>query len=252
MAGPAYVVTNLLSASVTFTPSSTIDTVYTLANLYDGRQNKPCRFGANSFTLLMDFGSPVALTFVGLIKHNATSAIANMSMVSGTTSAVNNGIDQAITWATKNIYQTFTGTYRYWRLWMDDPTNPDDLEMGELYMAVHTTLSQNFAYGWEQGLVDTNDEHMTEFGTKTVYEKYEIETRRFPFVNRTATLRDELKTLWQATKRNVTPLVLVPDLTANVCLFGRLVNNFGAQNVPHIYYSSGIEFAEEAPGVTLT
>ena len=135
---------------------------------------------------------------------------------------------------------------------MSDAGNSAMPELGELYLGVKVSLSQMFAHGWEQGLVDVNDEHMTEFGTKTVYEKYEIETRRFPFINRSETLKDELKTLWQATKRNLTPLVLVPDITVAVCLFGRLVNNFGAQNVPPNFYSSGIEFAEESPGVTLT
>lgn len=248
---PGYLAVNLLTSALTYVFSSE-DATYGRASLYDSRQSKPFRFtGKTSQTILIDFLTATAITCIVLVKHNLTSGV-TISVDYGTTSSVADGTVTP-TWTTKNIAKTFASvSKRFWRLNISDPGNAAMPEMGELYFGNHVTFSMGFAHGWEPGVVNTNDLHTTEFGSITAYRKSEIETLRLPFITRTATLRDELKTYHQAVDGNYLPHVFFRDITdMSSALYVRKVNDHGARNVPPDYWDSAVEVREEVSGYTL-
>jgi len=244
----AYIVTNLITGSITITPS-TEDAIYTRASLYDGFINKPFRWTAKeNNTLLFDFGGAVTIDLIVLLQHNFTSNVV-ATLTSGTTSACDDGYSGTITYAATNTYTSITPTSnRYWKLEIDDAGCSSNSELCEIYMGVDVPFSKMYSHGWEEGLVHMNDERITEFGNELVYEKYSIRTYRLPWNACTSTVRDEIKTLITATKRNLTSFVLIPDTSANDCVFGKIRNPYGAVAYPEKFYSTGIEFREVSAG----
>lgn len=251
MGYPAYIYTNLITGSITITPS-TEDAVYTKASLYDQRINKPFRFTSHSGTVLFSFAAPVSIDLCVILKHNFTAA-ATIELKYGTTNAVADGTE-TITWAATNCYKRFSSTSKqYWRL---DITNAalgaTCAEMCEVYLGVAVPFSGYLSYGWEKGVIYTNDIHQTEFLTVTAYERNQVRSRRYTFSPATSTVEGEVETLYSTCSGNYAPFVLIPDLSTNFCMFGRLAGNYGAMASPPPYYSASIDFREEPPGKAVT
>ena len=71
---PAYVAGNLITSSTTIT-TSTADTVYTTANLYDKKQAKPFKFTVTTGGWVqIDLGSSQAFDSAGICGHNFDSS----------------------------------------------------------------------------------------------------------------------------------------------------------------------------------
>ena len=248
-----YIFANLISGSVTITPS-TEDAVYTKASLYDKRINKPFRFTAKSGqTLTFDFFAAKTVDLLVILKHNFTSTVSLTLKWSADGSFTDGGL-ATVAWAATNIYKRLTPSqsYRYWRLELDDATNPRNPEMGEMYIGVAVEFARAYAWGSEEGRVYSIDQHTTEFGTKIVYPKYNVRTRRLAFSPMSESAKDAIATLYNTVSGSLFPFVLFPDLATTDCIFGRLMNAYGSVTSPEPYYSSALEFVSESPGKAVT
>lgn len=256
MPNPGYLVGNLLSAATTFTGTS-VDPVYGYEYLYDNKQNIPMRFtGKISEAILAELAAPAAATLMAMINHNLTSA-AVIEVSGGPNTGSLSVIGQA-TWHERNLYFLFPSeTHLVWRVEVQDPTNPDIPQMGELKWGVHTALSRHFSYGVQEAEDFINDEHTTERGNVTAYEGYAQESRVFPANNILPTVRAEIRAMYRATKGRLLPLFFMPNIAGNLesfyCRLGpRYAASLVSKSGSDYIYQSSVDLREEPLGASVT
>jgi hypothetical protein len=138
-----------------------------------------------------DLGSARQVTAVAIADHNissgATIALAGNSADSWAAPAYS----LALAWAADTIVAFLDQTYRYWRLEIDDPTNPDGyIEVGDWFLGSYFEPDSNYDRGWSQNRVATETIVRTDAGARThlvqaVAEDFELRYRTMSPADRT-------------------------------------------------------------------
>ncbi len=137
--GRYYLGAYLLAGATIYADSEAQD--YPLANLFDHNRGTYWRSVGATAWLKADLAAAKQVKGLVLLDHNLTSG--------ATITLAANDVDDwgsppysaAISWAEGNIVYTLDQTYRYWRLTIDDPDNPDGyltasvLHLGEVKSA---------------------------------------------------------------------------------------------------------------------
>lgn len=240
-----YAITNALSglAATAFTWSSGYTTGRSYLN--DGRQDEIAVGGtlqASGQTLTVDLGSATAIVGVALLGHNLASGSSAVAVSYADDSGFTTGTGTAKSATTINtsapynrdsVLQFPSATKRYWRLTFTH-SGSKTLQLGELlFFTSITTLSRSPVYGsgeserYAQNRVETMTGQQ-----RATFLAGPIRTKRLPFKDLRATAeRDELMTMWRATKGGVSNLLLIDSIDSSAsagsavsqqCLWGKL------------------------------
>lgn len=197
--------------------------------------------------------TPLDADTVAIVGHNFTSN-AVVTLKGGTSPAPSGPVSESITVTDRVAWKAFTnGKYQYWRLEVDDPSNPDGfLQISYLMLGKRTGLSEGFLEGWNRLHEFRNQIMETEFGVPIVGLTLIDRNRlRLNFDQLNATRRDELIDFLRALERERNPLLVIPDpdrLETDEAFLGRLRSDISLiQNIGRAAVS-GVEFEEEAYG----
>ena len=147
---------------------------------------------STSHSIVFDFGSAVTIDTCAMANINfTTSAIVKIQgnaadswgspSLSETLVVSGLGLDPAYT----NLFHkivTGSPTYRYWRINIDDTTNPNGYyQVGEAWLGVRVTpaTGQDFEITWTQTFSDSNIVHQTEFLHEYAYVRDVGDVRSF-------------------------------------------------------------------------
>ncbi|MBW2619285.1 MAG: hypothetical protein JRC92_10465 [Deltaproteobacteria bacterium] len=113
----------LLAGATASTDSE--DASYPFANLFDLNHNTAWRSVDLDVWLKADLKSAQQVTSTALLDHNLTSGATITLEANSTDSWVSPAYSQVLTWTEGHLVLSLDQTYRWWRLVIDDPTNPD-------------------------------------------------------------------------------------------------------------------------------
>lgn len=197
--------------------------------------------------IALDLGSAKSITLLALVNHNLTSA-ATIAIAAGTTAAVAD-YSTTMTWRELLAFKVIAAqSYRYWRIRITDTGNTDGyLEVG--YVMLGTATAPSFGIRW--GMTSTpefqNLEVASEFGIPNISELFRRQRLVMSFGPlATSTDMTTLRNLYLAVKRDVTPLIMVPQSSGTEAYFGRIQNQF--EEAMDVYSSVRIDFLEDGYG----
>jgi len=148
-----YIATNLLDVD-SLDSVSTEDTIYVKEHLYNNRPSKPFRFtDKNDEWIKVDFGAAQKLTHISIFNHDLTDAVDLRLQGNAADAWGAPTYNQALTWQEYSLYRHFNETFRWWRLFVDDPTNTSYPQIGELFIGEHCEFSNGYVQpDWQQNL----------------------------------------------------------------------------------------------------
>lgn len=113
-----------------------------------------------------DLGSAKQITACVISDHNLTNA-ATIALKANSSDAWGAPpYSLAIPWAAEKIVAYLDQTYRYWRLEVADPTNPDGHIALKWFLGLYAEPTQNFIAGWGQDRVATETIIKTDAGAR--------------------------------------------------------------------------------------
>lgn len=146
-----YSVGNFINVNTLFSVSSE-DPLYVKENLYNQRPSLAFRFDSKTDQdIIIDLGAATKFTLLALVNHNLQSA-ATMALMANPTNAWGApAYSDPITWREENLYKKLDQTYRWVRVFISDPTNPDKLEIGELILYVYSSFTEAHIQSQQEG-----------------------------------------------------------------------------------------------------
>lgn len=137
-------------------------------------------------------------------------------------------LEHTIAWREFDAYALFTSeSYRYWRFILEDSSNAYGfIQVGYLVLGPVTVIDWNFRYGWQRSLEYSNTRQESAYYVPNIEEvgrRYKID---LPFGPLSVTDMNTLRALYDSVKRDVTPLLLIPDTSVTDCYFGRFSGDF--------------------------
>lgn len=257
-AAPFYSTSNLIASAFT-ADAGGFDATFTSANLQDGRQSKPCKSNGSvgSWQFHADMGVSTTLNVVGFCNHNFPA----LTTIKIEGSADNMSYSTVMA-ATADAFPitaalTFnTATWRYWRFTIT-PQQPLQMSIGELWLAVGTQLTRNFAWKPKRGYILRKNVLEAGDQTKWVYTVGKvIRQYKLTWDDQPELQRDEIQTML----RNFTGLGLFVLIANNSnptlrndqeAILGAIVSGDVEfeQEMYDINSGGTVEFKEDALGV---
>lgn len=212
--GFIYATTNLLDVSSLHSVSSE-DTLYVKENLYCQRPSKPFYFTSklNQWVKLNFAAAPQKITLCAAFNHNLMAAA--QCQVQGcaadgpwpATTIVN------MPWRLNDEYDRFDQTFAWWRFWLNDPTNPVNPRIGELFFGQWTAFPTAYVQpGREDGSTFFAVEQQTGYGQD--WDVYLSEAERFKItitnINDSSVL-DDIQQFLTAIAGPAGRFVFIPD-----------------------------------------
>lgn len=246
-----YAITNLLSglAATSFTWSSAYTTGRSRLNddLMDEVASGSSSAQASGQTLVVDLGSAQAVAGIALLNHNLGTGACTVKVegaddaaitVNAVTAKAASTINTSAPYEKDTALQFPSVTKRYWRLTFTH-SGTKTITLGELlFFASITTLSRNYTYGFgESERVITNRVESVTGSIRSTYVAGPIRSKRFAFKDLEGTTqRDELMTMWRATRGGTRNLLWLDTIestataataAAQQCIWGRLTESMG-------------------------
>jgi hypothetical protein len=222
-----YSATNLLTAT-TLLSVSTENTIYPKENLYDNRPSKPFYWTSKlAQEIIIDLGAPAMVEMIAIFNHTLLQA------ATITIEANNAGFPGAAldswnpTWREHDLYLRPLASYRYWRVYIDDATNPLIPRIGELWLGDLDEFSQAFVQpGREDGKTFHTDEKQTAYGQD--WDVYFSEQKEFKIqikhINDPAVV-DEIELFLTSIYGPAGRFVLIPDTRYAHVFFVKIVGS---------------------------
>lgn len=219
--------TNLLTAA-TLASVSTENTIYPKENLYDDRPSKPFYWTSKlAQEIIIDLGAQLPVGIMAIFNHTL------MQAATITIEANNAGFPGAPlgswspAWREYDFYFRPLDTFRYWRVYIDDPTNPFIPRIGELWLGSVSQFTQAHVQpGREDGKTFHADEKQTGYGQD--WDVYFSEQKEFKLqikhINDPAMV-DEIETFLTSIAGPAGRFVLIPDLTKPHVYFVKIVGS---------------------------
>lgn len=258
-----YVTGNLINSG-TLSKASSEDAsgFYDKENLYNKIQALPLRFtGKSGEYIIIDRGSDLATTFIGVFNHNLTTS-PGVFKIKGWTSAngpittgaeANPTLDESliVTAGHKNSYLTFSETLRWYALLITDAGNSDNPEVGELVLGNHATFTKNFVYPYKEILRYIRGETVTPYGQRWLNQKAKVKRFVLDFLGvKDAHLLSELEAFFEAIDGD-DPFVFIPNDAAVYFWFVNCLSDLEADRAFYDYNNIQITLTEQARGITL-
>ena len=170
--------------------------------------------------ILIDFGTATACTAFCLMDHNFTdSAVVKLQADSTDDSStwVSPAFEETLTITDHYTYKFFSSSsYRYWRIEIDDETNPDTyIEVGEIFLGNYLELSMGYYYGDSNSLQSVLNSEAVISGVRRHTYFNTSRTISLNLTNPTSTDRDNIWTMYNAlvskTSNYIRPFFLFLD-----------------------------------------
>ncbi len=234
MANGGFITTNLVTGITGTSPEE----AFPADNLKDGSSSRPCRWAAGSISITVSASGNCS--GIGICGHNLRTG----------GSCTINGVSVPVV-AGQSIWHKFSTPTSLAALVINGGGVPK-IGIGEIVMGSATVFSHNFSYGWNEGRVYTNDIHETEFGMLLPYEKCNAGLYQLPFQLLDSAAIATMKTLYQQQRGSMIPFLLIFDIEAGPCCFGRLTNNYNTTYATLGVNTSMLEFREDPIGAFLS
>lgn len=252
----AYLAANLISSSVTITPSSE-DATYPKANLYD--RQAPNVFRSTSLTtltILLDFGVAVRADTIALINHNLTASATLSLKADGSNPPTT--VIATPTRREHDLWKGFTSTSaRYWKLEITD-TNTAVLEIGQLILGVRINFPRARRIGsYKPAIKRSNISGETYAGVLWNYHLYDRHEFNPSFRVGSATELAALATLDATVYGNLLPFLYIPSITGADCYYVRKEESFEPEEYkgrlagPELIHDYQMILIEESRGLDI-
>ena len=262
-----YAVTNALTslAATAFTWSSAYTTGRDRLN--DGRMDVPAASGssaqASGQTLVFDLGSAQALVGIALLNHNLASGACTVRVRAADDAAITTNVVTAKAASTivttepnqkDTVLQFPSVTKRYWELTFVH-TGTKIVTVSEiLALAAITALSRTTEYGTGEEERYVLNQNTSKTGTvHSTYLAGPLRSRTLPFKDLSTTERDELLTMFRATKGGNANLLWVEFIEstataasseAQECIWGKIAPSLTwAEDDFHLFNPSGLQIS---------
>jgi len=199
---------------------STEDAIYQVENLYNQRPSKPFRFTAKAGQWVkVNLGSRQLISLFAIFNHNLQDSATMQLHCSG-----NNIVYRLIsnlTWRQHDLYKKCGVTDQWFRFSVSDATNPDSLELGEMWLGNWTEFSNAKTQSPRaDGPQFWTVEHQTPYGQDhdaflSENDRFHIALRNVNDINAADEIQTFLSAVFQANNR----FLMIPD-----------------DKTPHVYY----------------
>lgn len=171
--------------SATITASSEVASL-PAANVAQAWRSKPWRStGDSSEWIKFDFGSAQAVRAFALVGHNFTSGATVKIQANATDVWTSPSIDVTLTYHADNLVYLWSSdqSYRYWRISIEDGSNPDGyVEIGRVFLGPTTIPERNFIR-WGKERIDPTTitrsyDGAESFDERTAYDRLTFEFER--------------------------------------------------------------------------
>ena len=217
-------------------------------------------------TLAIDLGSATAIVGVALLNHNLAAAGYNVKVegaddsgfsVNLVTAKNATTIETTAPWSKDAVLQFPSVTKRYWRLTFAGGGSLT-VTLGELQLLTSiTTLSRQPVYGGyaqsERYVLNRTESRTGQ--TRSTFLAGPIRSLRLPFKDTSTSQKDELFTMWRATRGGNTRLLWLEYVESDTfassyasqhCLWGRVQETLGWVNADYgLYDVDGLELIGE-------
>lgn len=186
-----------------------------------------------------DLGAATNINCIGIFGHNLTSGATVQIQGNATDSWAGPSYNQTLTWYDERIAYCFAATesYRWWRLYLSDATNPDGyLEIGRICAGVYVEPGVNYRQDYSRRYIDPSEKYETPGRQTYAREKAKYWEYRMGFAALSSTDQTTFETMFDAIGRTK-PVVLMADMDSfpsarshygevqeDLQLDGRLVN----------------------------
>lgn len=253
-------------SGVVITPDSEA-TLYPKTNLYNYNPASVFRTvdAASAHNIVFDFGVATTIDTLAIanpnfrtsatvtIQANATNAWGAPSF-SETVTLSGLGTDPPF----YNLFHKLSSSqnFRYFRLLISDIGNPDGYyEMGEVWLGVRVTPSQDWEISWSQNFPDVNILHQTEYLHDYSYIRDVEDIRSFEveWTGITAATVAQIRQLKRAAKTSGYPIWVCPIHTVNPpeAFFVRMLGDLMINQRSATAYGARAQFRELPRGATL-
>ncbi len=131
-----YSTTNLID-QYTLSSVSTEDPLYVKEFLYDNRPSRPFRFAAKtSQSIVIDMTIGTRATIAALFNHNLTSGATARIEANGANAWGAPTYHEHFAWRDIDLYSKIDATQRWWRFFIDDPSNAAFPEIGVAWLGI--------------------------------------------------------------------------------------------------------------------
>jgi hypothetical protein len=123
---------------------------YGMANLLQNDRDKWFKSGAVSsdITIIVDLGSALAITAFCLSDHNITSGATVKLQANSSNSWTTPAYTLTLTQTDQPMVNYISQSYRYWRVLIQDASNPDGyVGIGKLYLGTYTEIASGELWG---------------------------------------------------------------------------------------------------------
>lgn len=227
---------NNLADPLTLTPL-TEDANYVVENIQDRRLSKVYRSTADAAqTIVFDagVGNTIAPTTIVIAAHNITDGATIEIQGNATDSWGAPSVDVTLTHDDGEIIDYTLGGvgYRYWRLAIDDGSNPDTyIELGRVFLG--TFLQLEMAQAFSEDWVDGSVVRRSQLG-QVYANRYRLQRKyTAPFPVWSDSEKQGVITMIEGVRRD-TPLFLVPD-ESNVDKLAPLYATIDENSVANIF-----------------
>lgn len=167
--------TNYIDWSVsatTLTASSEVATLPVENVLYELRTKVWRSTNDTDENIVADLGSAKSVTAAIFVNHNWTSGGTYTLQAHTSDSWGAPAYSQALTHHADVIIFHLSQTYRYWRIRIQDGSNPDGyVELGRWFLGTYVEPSANFRYDWTEDVIDTSVIRMTRASAEQISAK---------------------------------------------------------------------------------
>lgn len=251
--GAAYIATDLDGTDTV----ESEDAFYTKENLQDPQIGLPFRFADGTGGWIeRDLGAdPAPYDTVALLGHNLAST-ATVSIQAGAMSNPGGSPVAAPSYQELFIWADVgTRTDRYVRITISDANGITPTAVGRLMIASRVPLPRSPVYGVRRKPERSNLLKVTARGPRWGFRRFKRKSRTLGWKVRGLSEVEPFETLEDLVAGNAVPFLLIPDVSLNEALYGRMVegleDNESSQEADPPVFDLSFGFDTETPGVDI-
>jgi len=159
------------------TTASSEEALYPWSNALNDIRSKIYKPTSNIFDITIDLGINLPVTFIGIVgPKDSVFSISDQATVTLQGNNINDFVtppfDETLTVTQRGIFGVFddesdASSYRYWKLSIDDNTNPSIVNIGYIYLGDHIPLiERTISKGFGKQEIDPSIQLQSQNGTK--------------------------------------------------------------------------------------
>lgn len=233
-----YAVGNLITSS-TLNAVSSEDSIYVKEYLYNKRPSLPFRFTSKTDQyIVLDMGGDENVTLLSLINHNLQSAATiRLEADNNPPNWAAPAYSHVVTWREENLYMKLDQTYRWYRIFISDPTNPVNLQVGEAILQLYCSFTTAHIQAQSEGDVfytATQETFMGQDWDAELARKALLTLRIRKEETHGDSVLEEIRAFLRSLSGSVGRFLIIPDDTTPECYYVKAAGSeFKADRIFH-------------------